>query len=582
MPRLSRGLQATARALCAWILVAAPLGGQSEPWFTDVTQEAGVDFVHFNGMSGRLYYLEVVGSGGALFDVDNDGDLDLYLVQSAMLGADLEPSQATFPWKGPEPPRDRLLRNEWVETGQLRFRDITENSRLDSRGYGIGVAAGDYDGDGYVDLYVLNHGANELWRNLGDGTFRNTTRQAGVADERWSASASWTDYDGDGHLDLFVVNYLHYNLITHKTCLTERGEPDYCLPSAYQPVADTLFRNRGDGTFEDVTREVGIAAAPANGLGVIAADLNGDDRLDFYVANDLMDNALWLQQPDGTFVDDGVLVGVAVNREGKAEASMGVTTGDADNDGDLDLFMTHFRRETNTFYRAQGDGFFDDVTSRVELGQPSWEYTAFGTGFLDVDNDGWLDLVTANGAVTFPAGGDRSGGFPLDEINQLFRGGPSGFEEITSAAGPAFAASHVSRGALVGDLDNDGDPDLVFTNNSGPARILRNDVGQKRRWVGLDLRRASQTDHGATVEAVLEGGGRLLRRAHTDGGYASSNDPRVLVGLGDRPAPVRFEVQWSDGTRESFPGSAAPPGRYSVLTRGTGAGLGARSGSEPK
>ncbi|MEM9408752.1 MAG: CRTAC1 family protein [Acidobacteriota bacterium] len=560
-------------------LLATPLAAQD--WFQDVTKEAGLDFVHFNGMSGRLYYLEVVGSGGALFDFDNDGDLDLYLVQSAMLGADLKPTDATFPWRDASPPQDRLYRNELVPAGELRFVDVTASSGIRAEGYGIGAATGDFDNDGWTDLYLPQYGRNQLWRNRGDGTFEDVTRSAGVGSERWSTAASWTDFDADGHLDLYVVNYLEYNLITHKTCLTERGEPDYCLPNAYQPALDALYRNRGDGTFEDVSGRLGLKVA-SNGLGVVGADLDGNGRLDFYVANDLLDNQLWLQQPDGRFVDDGLLAGVAVNREGKPEASMGVAAGDADNDGDLDLFMTHFRRETNTLYRAQGDGFFDDDTQKIGLGNPSWEFTSFGTGFFDFDNDGWLDLVTANGAVTYPAGADRDrNAFPLDEPNQLFRGGSAGYEEVTERAGAGFAASHVSRGALLGDVDNDGDTDLVFTNNSGPARLLRNDVADGATWLGARLLRAGRVDHGALLRVTVDGRQRL-RRAHTDGGYAAANDPRILVGAGAGAGKIsKIRVVWSDGAVEDFPPGALVVGAYRDLLRGEGTPQGGDAAGSP-
>ena len=561
-------LVASLFVLMAGAALAQPSTSPTSPYFTDITEGSGLEFQHFNGMSGRLYYLEVVGSGGALFDFDNDGDLDVYLVQSKMLGADRTPAEATFPWTGPSPPMDRLFRND-LEGGRLSFTDVTEESGIRAMGYGIGVATGDFDNDGWIDLYLPQHGANELWRNRGDGSFENVTRKAGVGTDRWSSSASWTDFDRDGDLDLFVVNYLEYNLITHKTCLTERGEPDYCLPSAYQPVADTLYVNNGDGTFTDVTTRLGVGRA-ANGLGAVAADFNADGRCDIYVANDLMDNHLWLQQADGTFVEDAVLAGVAVNRDGRPEASMGVAAADSDNDGDLDLFMTHFRRESNTFYRSQGDGFFDDETAKVHLDAASWNYTAFGTGFLDYDNDGWLDLVTANGAVTFPAGGDRSrNSYPLDEINQLFRGSAEGFSETTLDAGAAFAQSDVSRGALLGDLDNDGDTDLIFTNNSGTARLLRNEIGSKKRWLGIEAILGNRTDHGALVEVTV-GQQKYLRRSHTDGGYASANDPRILLGAPGNEPIRAIEVTWSDGAREHFVPSSLTFRRVRKLIKGTG------------
>jgi enediyne biosynthesis protein E4 len=559
---------------------AAPVG--ADDWFVDATAETGLDFVHFNGMSGRLYYVEVVGSGGALFDYDNDGDLDLYLVQGHMLGADVPPERALFPWRGEQPPRDRLYRNDLEVlpdgTRRVRFVDVTEESGIRAHGYGMGVVAADVDNDGWVDLYVTNFGGhNELWRNRGDGTFEEVAVTRGVAEERWSVSASFADFDGDGWLDLYVTNYLDYSFLAHKTCLTERGEPDYCLPSAYRPAVDRLYRNRGDGTFEDVSERAGIAAVVANGLGVASADFDGDGRVDFYVANDLMPNFLWLNQGDGNFVDDALLAGAALSADGKAEASMGIAVGDGDGDGDLDLFLTHFRREKNTYYRNDG-GVWRDASVEVGLAAPSYPYTAFGTAFLDFDGDGWLDLAVANGGVTFPPGTDRTRyPFALDEPNQLFRNlGRGQFEDVTALAGAAFAVSEVSRGLLAGDLDNDGDTDLVITNNSGPARVLLNRHAERpgatvSAWLGVRLLTADGKRDALGAVATLEfAGRRLVRRAQSDGSYGSSSDPRVLfqwprdASIGAAP---RVQVRWVDGSVEDFD---AQVGTYTTLRQGGG------------
>ncbi|HUP25096.1 MAG TPA: CRTAC1 family protein [Thermoanaerobaculia bacterium] len=574
---------------------AAPVG--PDDWFVDVTAETGLDFVHFNGMSGRLYYVEVVGSGGALFDYDNDGDLDLYLVQGHMLGADVPPERALFPWRGEHPPGDRLYRNDLEVlpdgTRRVRFVDVTEESGIRAHGYGMGVVAGDVDNDGWVDLYVTNFGSrNELWRNRGDGTFEEVAVTRGVAEERWSVSASFVDFDGDGWLDLYVTNYLDYSFIAHKICLTERGEPDYCLPSAYRPAADRLYRNRGDGTFEDVSERAGIAAVVANGLGVASADFDGDGRVDFYVANDLMPNNLWLNQGDGTFVDDALLAGAALSADGKAEASMGIAVGDGDGDGDFDLFLTHFRREKNTYYRNDG-GVWRDTSVEVGLAAPSYPYTSFGTAFLDFDGDGWLDLAVVNGAVTFPPGTDRKRQpFALDEPNQLFRNlGHGRFEDVTALAGAAFAVSEVSRGLLAGDLDNDGDIDLVITNNSGPARVLlarygEGAAGAERagRWLGARLLTADGRRDALGAVAILEvDGRRLVRRAQSDGSYASAGDPRVLfrwpAPRSGAPARERLRVRWVDGALEEF---EVPVGAYSELRQASGRPVAAdAAGGEP-
>ncbi len=572
-------------AWLAWLaaswLSSAPL--QAQDWFVDVTEPADVAFTHFNGMAGRLYYVEVVGAGGALFDYDGDGDLDLYLVQGSMLGADLEPHEALMPWPEGQPLNDRLLRNDLVIGADgkrtLRFVDVTDEVGIDARAYGMGATAGDYDNDGDVDLYVLNYGVNQLWRNdrQPDGSVRFTevAGPSGVADARWSASASFADTDRDGDLDLFVVEYLEYSLTINKRCLTERGEPDYCLPNAYRPVADRFYRNLGNGTFEDASGPSGIASRPGNGLGVIAADLNDDGLVDFYVANDLQPNHLWLNQGDGRFSEDALLLGAAVNARGKSEASMGIDVADVDQDGDLDAFLTHFNRESNTLYIAD-DGFFYDRTDALGLGAASWKHTAFGTAFVDFDRDGWQDLVIANGAVTFAPGVDRQANpFPLDEVNQLFRNvGGKRFVDVTEQAGAAFEVSEVSRSVMVGDLDNDGDPDFVITNNSGPARILENRydaaTSTRSRWVGLELRRANagnRFDVGATARVEFEGGGTLEQTVRRDGGYASTRDPRLIFPIGADKTPRSIVVTWSDGEQERF---AVPTlGEYSRLQRGS-------------
>ena len=574
--------RAVAAAVVGFVSALSPgpvAGGTSELRLVNVTTSVGIDFEHRNGMSGQLYYPEVVGAGAALFDYDNDGDLDLYLVQGGTLDGNGDRSEPPAASAG-----DRLYRNDLEATGggtRVRFVDVTEESGIEATGYGMGVVAADLNNDGWVDLYVLNLGRNELWRNQGDGTFADHTGASGTGDSRWSIAAAAADYDGDLDLDLFVVNYLNFTLANHKTCLTERGEVDYCLPAAYQPVADGLLRNDGAGNFEDATAEAGIVEARAgNGLGVLAADLDGDRRTDIYVANDLMPNHLWTNAGDGRLVEEGLLSGAALNADGEAEASMGVAAGDYDGDGDLDLFLTHFNRETNTLYRNDsrpGSLDFRDRTNAAGLGRPSWDATAFGTAFVDLNVDGWLDLAVANGAVTFAAGRPRTEAdpFPLDQPNQAFvnvADGEGGRRFEPAATGLLDGSGpRVSRGLATGDIDNDGDVDLVITNNNGPAQLLLNQAQPGADWVGLAPRlsktRGGRPAAGVTVRIHRDGASPLIRRAGGGGSYASSSDPRVTASLGGA-ATTRVEVLWADGTIEEWP--KPPLATYTHLIYGTG------------
>jgi hypothetical protein len=552
------------------LLSSSVLAGEG-PWFTEVAGEVGLDFVHFNGMSGEHYYPEVVGPGCALLDYDNDGDLDVYLVQGAMLGEGKTPADALFP---PAPGRhlgDRLYRNDLEVhadgTRSLRFTDVTATARITKGGYGIGVAAGDYDNDGFTDLYVTAFGSNRLLRNSGNGTFNDVTRGAGVDDRRLSVSAAFVDFDRDGWLDLYVVNHVDFALASHRTCTGEGGRSDYCATSTYRPVPGSLFRNRGNGTFEDVSGRSGINRAFGAGLGVVVADFDGDAWPDLYVANDGTPNQLWMNRRDGTFREEAFLAGAAVNMDGAAEASMGVDAADFDGDGDEDLFMTHDVKETNTLYINDGSGWFEDRSLATGVGNPSFAYTAFGTAWMDYDNDGWLDLFIANGAVRRVAGRPAGGPYPLDERNQLFRNlGGGNLVEVTDGAGPAFDLSEVGRGAAFGDIDNDGDADVLVANNSGPVRLYRNDVGSRKHWLGLRLLDPSGRDAlGARVAVTLADGRTLWRRARADGSYASANDPRVLVGLGDAQGVQRVAVHWPDGSVQTFGGLAMD--RYHTLSQ---------------
>ena len=558
---------------------AGPLAAEDpKPVFVDRAAELGVDFTHDNGMTGELYFAEHMGGAVALSDFDGDGDLDLYLGQGHPLAppgnAGVSPASGNA---NGSILRDRLFRND-LDAGELGFTDITGESGLDARGYAMGVTAGDIDNDGDPDLYILNLGPNELWRNEsapGSARFTNIT-QGSTADPRWSAAASFFDFDADGLLDLFVGNYVEFRVSVHQRCVSAEGVLDYCGPMAYRAEGNRVLRNLGGGAFEDWTARLAVGDLKRPTLGTVAADFDGDGWTDIYVANDLQPNALLLNQAGAGFIDDAALAGAAVDAAGQPQASMGVLAEDFNGDGMVDLFMTHLHRETNTLYLNQGDGLWDDTTRASGLGRPSYAFTGFGTAALDYDLDGELDIYVANGAVKRIEEQFRDAEpLPLRQRNQLFRGlGGGRFEEL-----PAFevpAVSEVSRGLAAGDLDNDGDRDLVVANNNGPARVLINQgQPEPREWVGIDLRlpgdvegRPGRRALGAwigTRDAPASMLGRW-RRFHTDGSYAAANDPRVVVRASGQPPTVI--VSWSDGELESFqvPGL----GRYFTLVRGSG------------
>ncbi len=572
---LDKPNNAMPRLLLPLVLSLCGAVAQAEEVFTDGSQAAGLDFTHFNGMSDQFYLVENLGGGAALFDCDNDGDLDLYLVQGRMLGEGKTLADARFPPKPGQVLQGRLYRNDLAAGPdghpQVRLVDVTQASGLRADGYGMGVATGDYDNDGHTDLFLTNLGGNMLWHNNGDGTFANVTAKAGVGESRLAISSAFLDFDRDGWLDLYVAEYVDFTTANNKPCHAPSSARDYCSPKVYEPLPDRLYRNKGDGTFTDVSATSRIAQSKGTGLGVVAADFNGDDWPDIYVANDGMANFLWINQKDGTFRDDGLISGTAVNSAGMAEASMGVDACDLDGDGDLDLFMTHLTGETNTLYLNDGQGWFEDRTAASGLGGPSKAMTAFGTGCFDYDNDSDLDLFVANGAVNIILSLVKaSDPYPLHQPNQLFANrGDGRFADVSGDSGAVFALSEVSRGVAFGDIDNDGDADLVVVNNNGPARLLINQIGNRNPWFGLRLVDSHGRDvQGALVEVHREGMPSLWRRVHTDGSYASAGDPRLLVGL-DGPAKVTgILVRWPSGRRETFP--APGLGRYSELTEGQG------------
>jgi hypothetical protein len=368
----------------------------AEEWFVERAKETGLDFVHFNGMSGEQYYPEIMAPGVALFDYDNDGDLDVYLVQGAMLGKKTL-KEATFPPAGPL--GDRLFRNDLVVGADgkrtLHFTDVTAQSGINVTSYGMGVAAADYDNDGFVDIYRTGLSGSVLLHNNGNGTFTDVTAKTGVGNPNgWGVSAAFLDYDRDGWVDLYVGNYLLYSIAGDLDCLSVTGQHDYCPPNSYRAQPDRLYHNRGNGTFEDVTSRALVGGADGPALGISTADFNGDGWIDIYVGNDGQPNQLWINQKNGSFKDTAFISGAAVNGQGNSEASMGVDAGDFDNDGDEDIFITNWLAQMNILYVNMGGGVFEDRKAASGLGPPSLAKTGFGTAWFDYDNDSWLDLVT--------------------------------------------------------------------------------------------------------------------------------------------------------------------------------------------
>jgi len=569
-------------SMCALGAAALALAGQSRgappalPLFIEAAEASGLQFVHVNGASGQYYMAEQMGPGVALLDYDGDGDLDLFVLQGGAL--DETPAHA------PGAATSRLFRNDLTVspdgTRTLRFTDVTERAGLGWRGYGMGVAVADYDNDGHLDLFLTGFGDAALFRNMGDGTFTDVTAAAGLGSTLWSTSAAFLDYDQDGHLDLFVASYLDFTLADNKTCTDSLGARDYCSPRAYRPVQDRLYRNDGNRRFTDVTGPAGMLKATGAGLGVAVGDYNQDGWLDIYVANDATPNQLWINRRDGTFMDDGPLSGAAVNAVGNPEGSMGLASGDADADGDEDLFITNIIGETFVLYENDGAGSFEDVRARWGLARPTAAFTGFGTDWLDYDNDGWLDLFVANGAVNVIEQ-QRGQPLPFRMRNQLFRNtGARRMIETTDAAGPAFAELGIGRGAAFGDIDNDGDIDIVFTNNGGPLRLLLNQTAAKGAarasddsgaagWLQIRLEQSSGNRFGLGAWVGVERSGlpTLWRRVKTDGSYLSASDMRLHVGLGAAPVVSAVVVQWPDGHRERWPGPRA--GQLVTLRRGS-------------
>ncbi len=541
--------------LAGGLSACAPGGGDTSPWFADEAKARGLDFVHISGFAGRPLLPEITGGGAALVDIDADGDLDAYLVQAGSL-TESDPS--------PTRPGNRLFLNEGG-----RFVEAPDAHGAADTGYGMGVAAGDYDNDGDIDLYVTNVGPNVLYRNDGAGHFEDVAAAAGVDDPAWSTSATFADFDDDNDLDLFHTNYIHWFIEAEMNCYAG-SVLTYCPPRNYNaPVRDRLYRNNGDGTFTDVSAASGISRVFGNGFGVVGADFNDDGRTDLFIANDQMVDQLWLNRGELKFDEAAALWGSAVDEHGLAKAGMGVAAADVDLDGDPDVMVTNITGQTDSFFRNEGT-FFTDATGELGLAL-SGRYTRWGVVMADFDNDGFLDLYEANGMVGTEA---LTKGLDFDEPNVLYRGTPGGrFEEVLPQGGVSSPLVHTSRGVAVGDVDGDGGLDLLVVNRDGPGYLLMNQAAERGNWVRFRvlLDDPQRDAHGATVSALV-GDKRVHRDVQPEGSYLTSSEPFVHFGLGDETEIRDVRVRWPgspSSETEAFGGFTS--GQMVVLKRNEGA-----------
>ena len=517
-----------------------PSVAETTPLFTDQTQPAGIHFKHTNGASEEKYLPETMGSGGLFFDYNNDGYLDIYLVNSGTL------SPASEPHRHPND-MNVLYRNK----GDGTFVDATVEAGLQqNHGYGMGCLAADYDNDGDADLYLTNFGRNQLYRNNGDGTFTDVTSHAGVGDGNWSVSASFGDFDLDGYLDLYVANYLDYQLETAHACFLE-GVHIYCGPHEYPGARDTLYRNNGDGTFRDVTTRAGVRNT-GKGLGVLFTDCNDDGYPDVVVANDAVPDFLYQNNKDGTFTDVAITAGVAYNSEGRATASMGIAAGDYDNDGVQDLFVTNFSLEINSLFHNDGDGFYTMTTFEAGLADPSFSKLGFGTQFLDADNNGTLELFVANGHV-WDNVSEITPSLSFRQQCQIFGNTGTGqFTDVSETVGPFFKRSIVARGVAVGDYNNDGAADILVTCCGEPPILLRND-SQTHNYVKIWLVGTETNRDGIGAKVWVHTDEMTLFRESTCGGsYASGSAQTLLFGIGAQKTIQSIEVKWQNGPTQTL------------------------------
>ena len=517
-------------------------------------ERSGIRWKHENGMSDERHLPETVGAGCAFLDFDGDGWMDVYLVNSGP--SDFYSPEAEL--------GNALYRNN----GDGTFTDVTAAAGVAGGQFGMGAAAADYDADGDTDLFVTAYGRNLLFRNRGDGTFEEVAVAAGVSSEGWFTDAVWLDYDNDSALDLFVSGFVSYSAAESKYCGdNEAGRRHYCIPRSFRPTRCLLFRNNGDGTFSDESAASGISGPGSKAFGAVATDVNRDGALDLFVANDTVQNFLFLNRRDGTFSEEGLLFGVAYSDAGTARSGMGVDAADYDGDGWQDLFVANIDQEMFSLYRNLEGGDFVDAS--LEVRRETRLYSGWGLRFSDFDSDGDPDLILANGHPD-----DMIGLFkPLVSYEQellLFENSGEDFVNASAGAGDAFRREYSARGLAVGDYDNDGDPDVLVSNNGGAPLLLRNDTARGNRWVGLRLAATESNPEAVGAVVTWSAGGTVRSRFRTSGGsYLSSHDPRELLGLGPAPQADWIEVRWPGGAADRIEGVRG--GRYVTVREGGGA-----------
>jgi hypothetical protein len=536
-----------------------PSPAASNPLFEEVPPSASkITFRHVNGRSPDYYLPETTGAGCAFLDFDNDGWMDIYLVNSGKCD-----------FFDPSPPlRNALYRNNHDGT----FTDVTEQAGVAGGGYGMGAAVGDYDGDGFPDLYVTQYGRSILYHNNGDGTFTDVTEKAGVAAPGWASSAVWFDYDNDGKLDLFVCRFVDFDKSKNKFCGDERkGERYYCIPRVYQPAKSWLFHNNGNGTFTDVTQDSGIGKALGKAWGVVATDVNNDGWMDLFVANDTVANFLFVNKHNGKFEETGLGAGVAYSQDGRERSGMGVDSADFDQDGWQDLFVTNVDQEMYSIYRNNHDLTFDDVAGSTGLGRLTRLMSGWGLKFFDYDNDGNVDLFIANGHPDDKIEEHSSHVMYKEPLLLFHNNGRGGLDNMSAAAGPAFSQTFAARGMAIGDFNNDGAVDVLVAVNGGAPVLLKNAAAAENHWLGIRLvgKKANPDAIGAKIS--WQAGDLKRSRLKVGGGsYLSSHDPREVLGIGKRTKIDKLEIRWPQpsGRVETF--TDLPLDRYITIVEGVG------------